>query len=135
MGLGGHGGGGGWGPDGGLDHTEGEDYQQDKELTGIVCFVATAAYDSPLAEDINRFRKFRDDYLVGNALGEAFLETYYGGLGEAAAEYLEEHESVKETVRGFLEGTAEFLEVLQDDWQPEEYEPSPDWEELRAELE
>ena len=41
------------------------------------CFIATAAYGTPLHEDINVLRDFRDDYLMSNPAGRAFVKIYY----------------------------------------------------------
>lgn len=41
------------------------------------CFIATAAYGTPLAQDINALRGVRDTYLLNNVLGAAFVDTYY----------------------------------------------------------
>ncbi|MCH7908378.1 MAG: hypothetical protein IIB38_02035, partial [Candidatus Hydrogenedentes bacterium] len=41
------------------------------------CFIATAAYGTPLAEDIDALRALRDTYLLNTALGAAFVDTYY----------------------------------------------------------
>ena len=41
------------------------------------CLIATAAYGTPLAEDINTLRHFRDTHLLNNPLGTAFVDTYY----------------------------------------------------------
>jgi hypothetical protein len=52
------------------------------------CFVATAAYGSPLAAEVGTFRRFRDRHLMNNALGRAFVDAYYE-VGPHAAEALE----------------------------------------------
>ncbi len=44
---------------------------------GGSCFIATAAYGTPLAGDINVLRALRDSYLLNNAAGAAFVDTYY----------------------------------------------------------
>lgn len=44
---------------------------------GGSCFIATAAYGTPLADDINVLRAVRDSYLLNNAVGAAFVDTYY----------------------------------------------------------
>ena len=41
------------------------------------CFIATAAYGTPLAQEIDTLRNFRDKHLLGNPLGTAFVDTYY----------------------------------------------------------
>ena len=41
------------------------------------CFIATAAYGTPLHADINVLRVFRDEYLVTNSVGRAFVKIYY----------------------------------------------------------
>jgi hypothetical protein len=44
---------------------------------GGPCFIATAAYGTPMAGDIDALRAVRDDYLLTNAMGTAFVDTYY----------------------------------------------------------
>lgn len=41
------------------------------------CFIATAAFGSPLAPEVGYLRGFRDDVLRGSALGRAFIQIYY----------------------------------------------------------
>ena len=41
------------------------------------CFIATAAYGTPLHEDIDTLRKFRNEVLSTNTPGKAIAETYY----------------------------------------------------------
>lgn len=43
------------------------------------CFIATAAYDTPTADEIDVLRDFRDDVLQRNALGRLCIRTYYWG--------------------------------------------------------
>lgn len=42
-----------------------------------MCFVATAAYGSPLAPEVEILRQFRDDTLLKSKTGERFVEFYY----------------------------------------------------------
>lgn len=44
---------------------------------GGPCFIATAAYGTPLAAEIDTLRGVRDSYLLDSAVGTAFTDTYY----------------------------------------------------------
>ncbi|MDP6115548.1 MAG: M36 family metallopeptidase [Planctomycetota bacterium] len=41
------------------------------------CFIATAAYGSPLQPELDKLRRFRDGRLVPAKMGDAFTRTYY----------------------------------------------------------
>jgi len=41
------------------------------------CFIATAAYGTPFAQEINILREFRDKKLYNNLIGTAFVKFYY----------------------------------------------------------
>ncbi len=41
------------------------------------CFIATAAYGTPMAVEIDSLRAVRDGYLVNSAIGAAFVDAYY----------------------------------------------------------
>jgi hypothetical protein len=41
------------------------------------CFIATAAYGSPLAREVVLLQNYRDNYLSRNPLGEKFIRAYY----------------------------------------------------------
>lgn len=45
--------------------------------TSSTCFIATAAYGTPMAQEIDVLRDFRDTHLLGNSLGSAFVDAYY----------------------------------------------------------
>lgn len=44
---------------------------------GGPCFIATAAYGTPMAAEIDTLRDFRDTYLLSNTVGSAFTDAYY----------------------------------------------------------
>ena len=66
-----------------------------------VCFIATAAYGTPMAEEIEVLRAFRDEYLLTNPLGHALVDCYYK-VSPSLAEFITEHPSVKPVVRAGL---------------------------------
>jgi hypothetical protein len=62
------------------------------------CFIATAAYGTPMAEEIQILREFRDKYLLTNPLGQALVGIYYR-VSPPIAEFITEHPSLKPIVR------------------------------------
>ncbi len=44
---------------------------------GGPCFIATAAYGTPMHHSIDVLRAFRDSYLLDSSIGTAFVDTYY----------------------------------------------------------
>lgn len=65
------------------------------------CFIATAAYGSPLEAHVETLRKFRDVYLLPTKLGHAFVEAYYR-LSPPIAGFIADHEFMRTMVRWSL---------------------------------
>jgi hypothetical protein len=65
------------------------------------CFIATAAYGTPMAEEIQILREFRDEYLLTNPVGQALVDIYYR-TSPPVAEFITEHPSLKSVVRAGL---------------------------------
>jgi len=65
------------------------------------CFIATAAYGTPMAEEIEILREFRDEYLLTNPLEKGLVEFYYK-VSPPVAEFITEHPSLKPIVRAGL---------------------------------
>jgi uncharacterized repeat protein (TIGR02543 family) len=65
------------------------------------CFIATAAYGTPMAKEIQILREFRDEYLLTNAVGRALVDVYYK-VSPPIAEFITEHPSLKPIVRAGL---------------------------------
>ncbi len=49
----------------------------DENCDGRSCFIATAAFGTPLEGKIDALRSFRDAYLMNSSAGRAFVEAYY----------------------------------------------------------
>jgi uncharacterized repeat protein (TIGR01451 family) len=62
------------------------------------CFIATAAYGSPLAEEIRILRDFRDRWLLATSAGRQFVRLYHA-YSPAIAAYIGEHEALRAAVR------------------------------------
>jgi hypothetical protein len=65
------------------------------------CFIATAAYGSVMANDVELLRRFRDLALRNTVLGELAVETYYT-FGPAAAGAIGESDLLRWTAREVL---------------------------------
>ena len=62
------------------------------------CFIATAAYGSPLHPHLDILRDFRDKYLMPNGFGRKFVELYYR-YSPSIAGFIARHKLLKAAVR------------------------------------
>jgi hypothetical protein len=76
------------------------------------CFIATAAYGSVLAADVEMLRRFRDLALKRTVLGELFVETYYT-FGPPVAGVIGESELLRATSRTFLAPLVSWVKAFQ----------------------
>jgi hypothetical protein len=65
------------------------------------CFIATAAYGTPSAEQIDVLREFRDSVLLESTVGAAFVSLYYQ-LSPPVADFIAGNELLRTLVREFL---------------------------------
>jgi len=65
------------------------------------CFIATAAFGSPLDPHVRVLRSFRDNYLLTNAAGR-LLVGLYNGISPPVASFISRHESAKTAARWAL---------------------------------
>jgi hypothetical protein len=72
-----------------------------KSGTVDACFIATAAYGSLLANDVDMLRRFRDHLLKRSVLGELAVETYYT-FGPSVAGVVGESDLLRTTARDLL---------------------------------
>jgi hypothetical protein len=72
-----------------------------EEPSGGGCFIATAAYGMPMAEEIQILRNFRDEYLLTNLVGQALGGLYYR-VSPPIAKFITVHPSLKPIARAGL---------------------------------
>ncbi len=65
------------------------------------CFIATAAYGSPMESEVRYLRAFRDEYLLKNSAGRWLVKMYYR-YSPALATHIKTNENLKSIVRGLL---------------------------------
>ncbi|MDH3441116.1 MAG: DUF11 domain-containing protein [Gammaproteobacteria bacterium] len=65
------------------------------------CFIATAAYGSPVDERLDDLRAFRDRFLLTNAPGRSIVDLYYKH-SPAMANFIAERDWLRAIVRGAL---------------------------------
>jgi len=64
----------------------------------VSCFIATAVYRDPFHPDVQSLRNFRDDYLVANPWGRAFVKFYYRH-SPPVADFIASHELLRMPLR------------------------------------
>lgn len=75
------------------------------------CFVATAAWGTPMAAQIGALRRFRDRHLRTNAIGRAFVRTYEV-IGPHLADAIREDEDLRSATRAVLAPIVAFARWL-----------------------
>ncbi|MCM2280389.1 MAG: hypothetical protein NDI61_00925 [Bdellovibrionaceae bacterium] len=76
-------------------------------VTGVLakdvnCFIATAAFGSPMANQVRTFRQFRNRFMLTNKLGRAFVRAYYK-FGPTAARFIAQNEVYRAASRVALQ--------------------------------
>jgi len=69
--------------------------------SGGPCFIATAAYGTPMADQLEVLRTFRDRYLLTNAAGTALMRAYYK-YSPAVAQVVAHNAALRAITRAML---------------------------------
>jgi hypothetical protein len=69
--------------------------------SGSGCFIATAAYGTPTAEQLDVLREFRDVVLLKSSVGSQFVALYYH-LSPPIARFIARNEFIRTLTREFL---------------------------------
>ena len=82
------------------------------------CFIATAAYGTDTARELDILRAFRDEVLLPNSLGAKFVSFYYR-TSPPIANFISQHEVLRTIVRvGFVDPIVKILTWARDLWSP-----------------
>jgi nitrous oxidase accessory protein NosD len=81
-----------------------------------ICFIATAAYGTATAKEIDILREFRDAALLPNSLGAKLVSLYYK-TSPPIANFISQHEVFRTVVRvGFVDPIVKILNWSHDLW-------------------
>ncbi len=80
------------------------------------CFIATAAYGTPDAVEINTLRQFRDEFLLQSIPGRVFVTVYYT-VSPPVAGFISEHDALRMAVKeGFVDPLVTAVELTESWW-------------------
>lgn len=82
-------------------------------LDGQQCFIATAAFGSPLEPQVELLRKFRNHFLITHFWGRKFVRFYYS-YSPPIAEFIAQHETLRTLVRGALWPVVWIVQLVMD---------------------
>jgi uncharacterized repeat protein (TIGR02543 family) len=99
-----------------LQGTEWGGYGHPSEAPQPLCSIATAAYGTDTAKEIDILREFRDTVLLPNSLGVRFVSLYYI-TSPPIANFISQHEVLRKAVRvGFVDPIVKILNWSHDLW-------------------
>lgn len=86
----------------------------ERQFTTVTpCFVATAAYGSPLAAEVGSLRRFRDRHLLNHPLGKELVDVYYR-VGPTLAQSVRKDGALRSVVRAMLQPVVRLASWLTD---------------------
>jgi uncharacterized repeat protein (TIGR02543 family) len=87
------------------------------DFRDIFCFIATSAYGTPSAKQIDVLREFRDVVLLKSTVGSRFVALYYR-LSPPVADFVAKSELTRALVRGLLvDPIVWIVKATEDIWQ------------------
>jgi len=102
-----------------LDDLQGDEfggYGHPSETPGCGCFIATAAYGTDTAQELDILREFRDAVLLPNNLGARLVSFYYK-TSPPIANFISQNEVLRTVVRvGFVDPIVRILTWTHDLW-------------------
>jgi len=99
-----------------LQGTEFGGYGHPSETPSGGCFIATAAYDTDTAWELDILREFRDEVLLPNSLGAKLVSFYYR-TSPPIADFISQHEVLRTAVRvGFVDPIVKILNWTHNLW-------------------
>jgi hypothetical protein len=99
-----------------LQGTEWGGYGHPSEPPQPLCSIATAAYGTDTAKELDILREFRDTVLLHNSLGAEFVSLYYK-TSPPIANFISRHEVLRTAVRvGFVDPIVKILNWSHDLW-------------------
>jgi hypothetical protein len=94
----------------GLNYSLSElNFEDEAKQQTAQCFIATAAYGTPMHRRIDELRWFRDTYLKTTRVGRAFVDTYYK-FAPPLAEIVAKRPWLQSTVRWILDPLTSLIE-------------------------
>ncbi len=83
----------------------------DARATDPRCFIATAAFGTPLGAELNTLRWFRDTMLMTHGLGRRFVKFYYR-TSPPLADYIASHKPARYATLAILWPVVQYLKLL-----------------------
>ena len=78
------------------------------------CFIATAAYGSPVSREVEKLRYYRDRVFMKSRVGSGFIKGFnmvYYSFSPKVADYIRRHPAVAAAVRGWIRGLLLILDT------------------------